>query len=164
MVELVQIHFTLRLRDQHRCKVYMDSYMALDGSCFDGHLNYFQKPTLGGRSNTKLGDHGTLNAHNRWFILSYHVWGPSWIDIHWNSGWGPSHIRLQTTLEDPWPHYVNLEVSWTAFEHFLLGSRNFMVTTLGPCVEWPFMPPLHLTLAKPKSWFLKHNLHTINIM
>ena len=23
------------------------------------------------------------------------------------------------------------------------------------------MPPPHLTLAKPKSWFLKHNLHTL---
>jgi hypothetical protein len=36
---------------------------------FHGHLDYFQKPPLGGRSNTKLGDHGTPNAHNRWFIL-----------------------------------------------------------------------------------------------
>ena len=26
------------------------------------------------------------------------------------------------------------------------------------------MPPPHLTLAKPKSWFLKHNLHTIDII
>ena len=26
------------------------------------------------------------------------------------------------------------------------------------------MSPPHLTLAKPKSWFLKHNLHTIDII
>ena len=32
---------------------------------FHGHLDYFQKPPLGGRPNTKLGDHGTPNAHNR---------------------------------------------------------------------------------------------------
>ena len=38
--EPVQIHFTLRLRDQwsmwmqDACKVYMDSYMASNGSCF----------------------------------------------------------------------------------------------------------------------------------
>ena len=31
---------------------------------FHGHLDYFQKPLLRGRSNTKLGDHGTPNTHN----------------------------------------------------------------------------------------------------
>jgi hypothetical protein len=30
-----------------------------------GHLDYFQIPPLGGRPNTKPGDHGTPNAHNR---------------------------------------------------------------------------------------------------
>ena len=34
---------------------------------FHGYLDYFQKPSLGGRPNTKPGDHGTLNAHNCWF-------------------------------------------------------------------------------------------------
>ena len=29
-----------------------------------GQLDYFQKPPLPGWLNTKLGDHGTLNAHN----------------------------------------------------------------------------------------------------
>ena len=39
-----------------------------------GHLDYFQKQPFGGRPNTKLlGDHGTPQAHNRWFILFYHV-------------------------------------------------------------------------------------------
>ena len=34
--ERVQVRFTLRLRDQlqDECKVYMDSYMASNGSCF----------------------------------------------------------------------------------------------------------------------------------
>ena len=38
--ELVQVRFTLRLRDQwsmwmqYGCRVYMDSYMASNGSCF----------------------------------------------------------------------------------------------------------------------------------
>ena len=58
-VEPVQVRFTLRLRDQWSmwmhdgCKVYMDSYMALNGSCFTITL----KNTLGGRSNTNPGDH-----------------------------------------------------------------------------------------------------------
>ena len=43
---------------------------------FHGHLDYFQKPPLGGRPNTKAGDHDTPDAHNRCFILFYHVGGP----------------------------------------------------------------------------------------
>ena len=62
---------------QDGCKVYMDSYMALNGSCVHGHLDYFQKSPLEGRPNTKLGDHGTPNARNRWFIRFYHVRGPT---------------------------------------------------------------------------------------
>ena len=38
-----------------------------------GHLDYFHKPPLGGRLNTKPGGHGTPNAHNRQFNLFYHV-------------------------------------------------------------------------------------------
>jgi hypothetical protein len=52
---------------------------------FHGFLEYFPKPPLGGRSNTKPWDYGTPNGHNRWFILFYHVWRSAWIEIHWNS-------------------------------------------------------------------------------
>jgi hypothetical protein len=73
MVEPVPIRFTLRLMDQRNMwmqdgKVYMDSYMAWTRSCMC-HFDFFQKPPLGGRPKTKLGDHGTPNAHNRWLIL-----------------------------------------------------------------------------------------------
>ena len=44
-------------------------------------LGFFLKPPLGGRPDTKPGDHATLNAHTHWFILCYHVWGPLWIEI-----------------------------------------------------------------------------------
>ena len=77
---------------------------------FHDHLDYFQKPPLGGRPNTKPGDHGTPNTHNCWCIILYHVWGSTWIEIHWAFGWGPSHIWLHTTLEGPWPHYMILEI------------------------------------------------------
>ena len=43
------------------CKVHMDSYMASNGSCVHGHLDYFQKPPLGGKPNTKLGEYSTPN-------------------------------------------------------------------------------------------------------
>ena len=57
---------------QDGCKVYMDSYMASNGSCFMVTWIIFKKPPLGGRPNTKLGHHGTLHAHKRWFVLFYH--------------------------------------------------------------------------------------------
>ena len=108
---------------------------------FHGHLDYFQKPPLGGRPNTKPGDHGTPNAHNRWFILFYHVWGPAWIDIHWNSIWlrAWSHMTSHYT----WGSVTTPTWCWrcvgTAFGHFLLGSHSFMVTALGSCVKWPLI-------------------------
>ena len=75
---------------------------------FHGHSYYLQKPPLGGRPNTKPGDHNALNAHNRWFIWNYHVWGPTWIDMHWNNIWwrARSHMTARytwgpvTTLHD----------------------------------------------------------------
>ena len=75
---------------------------------FHGHLNYFQRPPLGGRPNKKPGDHGTLNAHNCWFIMFYCVWGPAWMEIHWDSNWlrARSHMTSHytwgsvTTLHD----------------------------------------------------------------
>ena len=71
---------------QDGCKIYMDSYMASNGSCFVAMWIFsFQKPPLGGRPNTKPGDHDTPNACNHWFILFYHMWGSAWTWIHQNS-------------------------------------------------------------------------------
>ena len=78
--DLVQVRSTLCLRDQRSvwmqdgCKSLHGFLHGIEWIMFYGHLDYFQKPPLGGEPNTKrLGDHGTLNAHNRWFILFYHV-------------------------------------------------------------------------------------------
>jgi hypothetical protein len=64
---------------------------------FHGHVDYFQKPSFGGRPDTKLGDHGTPNAHNCWFIIIYHVWGPVWIEIRWNSIWLRAWLHMMTS-------------------------------------------------------------------
>ena len=106
---------------------------------FHGLLHYFQKPLLGGRPNAKPTNHGTLNVHNRWFILFYHVWGAAWIEIHWNS------IRLRAMSIYDFTLYLRVHnhTTWvwrcvgTAFWHFLLGSHNFIVATLSSCVKWP---------------------------
>jgi hypothetical protein len=72
-----------------------------NGSCFMGTWIIFQKPSLEGRPHTKPGNHGILNAHNCWFILLYHVWGPTWIKIHRNSIWlrALSHMTSLYTWE-----------------------------------------------------------------
>jgi hypothetical protein len=106
---------------------------------FHGHLDYFQKPPLGGRPHTKsLGANGTPNTHNCCFILFYHVWRPAWIEIHWNSIW------LRAVIHDFTLHLrVHDHTTWfwrclgTASRHFLSGSHNFMVTALGSCAKWP---------------------------
>jgi hypothetical protein len=46
---------------------------AIKWIMFHSHLNYSQNPPLGGRPNTKPGDPGTPNTHNRRFILFYHT-------------------------------------------------------------------------------------------
>ena len=78
---------------------------------FHGHLHYLQKPSFGGRSNTKSGDHGTLKSHNCWiitFLVFIKCEDPAWIEMHWNSIWlrarshRTSHYTwgLVTTLHD----------------------------------------------------------------
>ena len=55
---------------QDGCRVYMDSHMALNASCFMVSWTTF-KNHLGGRPNTKPENHDTPNALNRWFILLF---------------------------------------------------------------------------------------------
>ena len=95
---------------------------------FHGHLNYYQKPPRGARPNTKPGDHGTPNAHNRWFIPFYHVWTPymNRNSLKWQLVEGPVTydftLHLRPCDHTPW--------FWrcvgTAFGHFLISSHNFM--------------------------------------
>ena len=163
---LVQIRFTLQLRDQR--SIYVDGrwMWSLHGFLhgikwvmLDGHLDYFQKPPLGGRPNTKHGDHGTPNAHNRWFIVFYHMRGPTWIGSHWNSMW--LRARLLMTLHYTWGFVTTLHdfggvLGWPLIT-FLLGSHNFVVTALGSCVKWLLV--LERTkLSQSKTFFLNKRI------
>ena len=107
---------------------------------FHGHLDYFKKPPLGGRPNTKPGDHIWHSERSQrlvYFILScvrtcmnrnslrYHlVESPNTYDF-------TLHLRVRDHVTWFW------RCLGTAFEHFLLGSHNFMVMALGLCVKWP---------------------------
>jgi hypothetical protein len=142
--EPIQVRFTLRLRDQRSmwmqdgCKVYMDSYMASNGSCFMVTWTSFKNHLLEGRPNTKPRDHGTLNLHNRWFIIVYHMRGPRMNrnSLKWHLVDGPAaydltlHLRIRDHTTWFW-RYLG-----TAFGDFLLGSHNFMITVVGSCVKW----------------------------
>ena len=67
--ELVQVRFTLRLRDQQSmcmqdgCKSLHDFLHDIQWIIFHGHLDYFPKSPLGGKPNRET-DHGTPSAHN----------------------------------------------------------------------------------------------------
>ena len=168
--EPVQVCFTLCLRDQQSMWV-QDGGKSLHGFLhgiewlmFHGHSYYLQKPPLGGRPNTKPRDHNALNAHNRWFILNYHVRGPTWIDMHWNNiWWGPDHIWLHATLEGLWPHYMMLEVCWDdSLWTLSFGlSQLLMVTALGLVCEVAQNTPFGVLLVPwafwlPGAWIQVH--------
>ena len=110
-------HYTWVNNGVSECKMNVKStYGFLHGIewiMFHGHLDYFQNPPLGGRLHTK---YDTPNAHNRWFILFYHGWGPTWIESQWNSMW----LRVRSNMTS----------------HYTRGS----VTTLhnfGSVLGWP---------------------------
>ena len=121
---------------QDGCRVYMDSYMVLNGLCFMGYFR--KKPLLGGSSDTKPGDHGNPNAHSRWLILFYRVWGGHMIR---------NLIEVEGLVTYDFTLYLRIRdhTAWfwrcvgTTFGHFLLSSHNFMVTALGSCVKWPLL-------------------------
>jgi hypothetical protein len=124
-----------------------------------GHLNYFHKPPLGGRPNTKPRDHGTPNTHNHCIILFDHVWRPAWIKIHWNSIW----LRTQSHMAShySWGSMTTLHdgggLLGRPLDSFLLGSHNSMVTALSSCVKWP----LHVVglLSGEPTWVVTWRFH-----
>ena len=129
---LVQVLFTLCLRDQWNvwmqdaCKVYMDSCMASNGSCFMVTLTIFKIYLLEVGLTRKPGAHGTPNAHNSWIILFYHVWWHAWVEFNEIAfGEGSNQTWLHTTLEGPWPYYMILEVSWDGLWTLSFGLSQF---------------------------------------
>jgi hypothetical protein len=134
---------------------------------FHGHLDCFQKPSIGGRPNTRPGDHGTMNTHNRWFILFYHVQGPAWIEIHWNDVWlrAKSHMTSHyawgsvTTLHDfggvlgrPLDAILALTISW---------ARLLAHVWSGPRCPWIFLGITGQDPSVPKSNWLHVDIFQI---
>ena len=107
---------------------------------FHGHMDYCQKPPLGGRPNTKPHDHGTLNSYNRRFILLYHVWRPTKIKIHWNSIW--LRVRAHMASHYTWASITTLHefggVLGRPLDTFF-GLSQFHGHGSCSCVKWPLV-------------------------
>ena len=124
---------------------------------FHGHLECFQNPPLGGRPNTKPGYHGTLNAHNCWFILFYNAWDTCMNRNSLNSIW--LRARSHVTSHYPWGSVTNTTWIWRwqgvlgrPLETFFSVLTISMVTALGSCVQWPKVP-LKWPVMFPKAWW-----------
>jgi hypothetical protein len=140
----VQVLFTLLLRDQWSmwmqdgCKVYMDSYMALNGSCFMVIWTIFQNHLLeiDLRQNWETMALRTLTTVGL-FNLSYVRTRMNEILLKWHLVEGSVTYYAFTLLLRVRDH-----TTWfwrclgMVFRHFLLGSHNFMVAALGLCVKW----------------------------
>ena len=163
--EPVQVRFTLCLRDQQSkwiqddgCKVYMDSYMASDGSCFMVTWILFKNHLLevGPTQNQETMALRTLTTVD---LFDFTICEDTH-DIEIAFGWGPSHIWLHTTLEGPWPHYMILEVSWDNLWTSSFGLSQFHGRALGSCVKWPLVECLVQTWCGIHNvWVWIFNIH-----
>ena len=69
------------------------------------------------------------------------------------------HSNCLVGLEIMWAHLATLGI--TTMERWVKGTPELH---LDDNLLANLMPPPHLTLAKPNSWFLKHGLHTIDVV
>jgi hypothetical protein len=115
---------------QNGCKSLHKFLRSIKWIMFDGHLDYFQKPPLGGtRLDTKPGSHGTLNVHSDLFYFI--MWGPTSIEIYWNSIWLSAR-----------PHMTS---------HYIWGSATTLCD-FGSVLEWPldtFFLALTISWTRP---------------
>ena len=125
---------------QDGCKVYTDSNMASNGSCFmvtwTIPQNHFLEVGLTQNWET-IPFQNLTTIEVLYFIMSG---DHAWIEVSWNSIW--LRTRSQLTSHYTWgpvSHYMILEVSWDGLWTLILDPHNFMVTALGLCVKWPLV-------------------------
>jgi hypothetical protein len=143
--ELVQVRFTLRLRNQRTIwmqggyKVHMDSLHGTKWIMFQDDLDYFQKTPLGGKASHRTGRpwHSELTTTDLLYFIMCE--DPAWIEIHWNSIWLRARSRM--TSHYTWGSVTTLHdfggVLGRPLDNFISGSHDFMVIALGSCVKWP---------------------------
>ena len=132
----------------------MVSYMASNGSCFMVTWTIFKIQLLEvGLTQTGRPWHSKISQ----LLLVYfdHVWGPC---MNRNSliqclAEGP--VTYDFTLHLV-PHYMILEESWDGLWTLLLGPHNFMVTTLGSCVNFEVALARSACAQEPKPRLYLH--------
>jgi hypothetical protein len=91
---------------QDGCKIYMDSYLASNGSCFMVTWTIFKNHLLEVDLTQNQETKTLLTLTNRRFILFYHVWRPTWLEIHWNGIW--LNITLFRSITVPFSKTNNI--------------------------------------------------------
>ena len=145
--------------------ILIDSYVALHGSYFMVTWTILQNHLLkvGLTQNRETVALRMLTTADLFYLIMCedpHEWKFLEIAV----GWGPRHIWLHTTLEDLWPHYMNLKVSWDGPWTLSFGLSHFHGHGSWLICEVTLMPPTHLTLGKPKNGSLKLSVHAIDII
>jgi hypothetical protein len=132
---------------------------------FHGHLDYFRKPTLGGRPNTKPGDHGTPSTHNRWLFYFIMCEDPAWIEIHWTIIC--LRDRSHTTSHYTWGSVTPLHDfggslgRWplnTFFRALIISWSQLLARVWSRPNKWPCCG-----MAKPWIWNLAHSWLPISV-
>jgi hypothetical protein len=146
--EQVHVRFTWCLRDQRSmwvqdgCKVYMDPYMASNGSCFVVTWTIFKNLLLEVGRTQKWETMAFQNVINRWFIIILIMCeDPAWIENHQKSIWlrawthMASHYTwgLVTTLHgfgSSWDSLLNASFELSQFH----GHNSWFVC--GRALRW----------------------------
>ena len=149
--EPVQVrYFTLRLRDQRSIcmwmqdgwKVYMDSYMASNGSCFlvtwTIVKTYLLKVGLTQNHRETMAFRMLTIVDFFYFIMCAYL--HEYVFIYWNSVW----LRAWSHMASPytWRSVITLNDFRGVLDGLrtFLGSHNFMVIALGSCAKWALEP------------------------
>jgi len=126
---------------QDGCKVYMDSYMASNGSWFMVTWTNFKNHLLevGQTQNRETMPLQTLTTVDLPCVRT------RMNRIHWNSILVEVTVTYDFTLRlGPVTTLHDFGKCFrTAFGHFLLGSHNFMGMALGTCMRWPLASDKH---------------------
>jgi hypothetical protein len=102
-----------------------------------------------------------LNSNNHFeltpvgLLYLYHVWGPAWIEIHWNSIWlrAWSHMTSHYTWGSS---YMILRVSWDG-----LGTLSFELSQFHGHGSWLMC---EVSLRVGWTCFTSHYFHGILVM
>ena len=123
------------MRMQDGCHVYMISFMALNGSCFMVTWTIFKNHLLEvgliqNRETMALRTFTTIDLF--YYTMREDQHEQKFIERAFD--WGLDHIWLHITLENLWPHYMILKVSWDGLSTLSFWTFTIPWSRLLDCV------------------------------